>query len=55
MASDMNTSTKENITKKIIKNLLNIPFTIQKIIAKKADKAKGIPNQRLKKTGQICE
>jgi hypothetical protein len=55
IASDMNTSRKQNIIKQIIKNLWNIPFTIQKIVAKKADKAKGIPNHRLKKTGQICD
>ncbi len=33
----------------------NIPFSIQKIAAKNAGRANGIPNQILKKTGQISD
>jgi hypothetical protein len=34
-------------------NLRDIPLTIQKTVAKNAESAKGMPNHKLKKTGQI--
>ena len=33
----------------------NIPLIIQKTVAKNAVKANGMPNHKLKNTGQICD
>jgi len=53
----MKTSTKEKKHEKFKRTTKiyawYIPLSMQNTIARKADRAKGMPNHKLKKTGQI--
>ena len=54
IASDMNTSVDQTSDEQTVhSNSSNRPLSIQKTVARKAVSASGMPNHRLKKTGQI--